>query len=620
MKRLGMILVLASTFAIVWGHAQYLLWLDLSGDWRISVDDRPEYARPDFDDSAWPTVHVPSGRRRPESGIRPVLWIRRSVELPREAAREPLTLAIGVPNGVYELYVNGRQIPTVATLDRLEDAEIQRPRTYDLPPDLTSSGKLVIALRTRSLRNPPNWMLPDIGPYAITTSAESVRNEGQRQLLAQFRAYAPYIVFGGAFAATGVLCILLWFGYPQRMELLWFALFLIVTGGDLFWETFALVSDFKQWNHAGVPALLSTFITVAFPLRTCFTLAAIRARSRWLYGAFWALWLLAVAGYFWRWIPSPQIERMSASFGFVALIVLGWYWRRLPRTRSRLEDHLFFAVLSLPEVFYVENGIAQYLTGNPVRHLVISGYLIPYRLLVHLPLLAIIFLMLIRRVGADRREQQRLSGELEAARTVQRLLFSGDVQGVDAVYRPAHEVGGDFYQVLPLDDGAKLVAIGDVSGKGLRAAMVVSMIVGILRLHRDLSPGALLAQINRAIAGSLDGGFVTCVMARIAPDGSAVIANAGHPMPYAGGEELALDGGLPLGIVPEAVWPEARIPAEDLTLVSDGVVEAANPQGELFGFERTREMSTRSAAEIAEAARAWGQNDDITVVTVRRPA
>ena len=617
MKRLRMILMLALTGAVVGGHAQSILWLDLSGDWRISTDDRPEYARLDFDDSGWDTVRLPSGKPRAQGPNRPVRWIRRSVELPWEAQRQTVALTIGIPNDIYELYVNGRQLPTIGTLDRLENARIARPRTYDLPPDLARSGKLVIALRTRQLRQTVLWLLPDIGPYAITTSAQAPRNEGQRQLLVRFRAYAPYIVFGGAFAAIGGLCILLWLGYRQRTELLWFAFFLIVTGGDQAWQVFALVSDFKQWTHAGEPSLMYTFLTLSFPLRSCFVLAAIRVRSPWFYAVFWALWFLLAAGY-WGWIPSFNIEQMSAFFGFLTSIILGSYWAHLPRTRSLLHDHLFFAVLSLPQLFYLENGVAQYLTGNPARNLVIGGYLIPYRLVVLLPLLAVIFLLLIRRIAADRREQQRLAGELEAARTVQRLLFSGSVEGVEAVYRPAHEVGGDFYQVLPLDGGAMLVAVGDVSGKGLKAAMVVSMVVGILRLHRDLTPGALLAQIDRVIAGSLDGGFVTCVIVRIAPDGSAVVANAGHPMPYGDGQELAIDGGLPLGIVADATWPELRIAARHLTLLSDGVVEAANARGELFGFDRTREISMKPAAAIAEAAQTWGQTDDITVVTVRR--
>ena len=106
------------------------------------------------------------------------------------------------------------------------------------------------------------------------------------------------------------------------------------------------------------------------------------------------------------------------------------------------------------------------------------------------------------------------------------------------------------------------------------------------------------------------------------PRGSLVLAaSAGHPNPYLDGLEVELDAGLPLGIADDATYKEVELrllPGSQITLVSDGVVEAANRKNELFGFDRKREISGQSAQEIADAAKAWGQNDDITVVTVRR--
>ena len=98
------------------------------------------------------------------------------------------------------------------------------------------------------------------------------------------------------------------------------------------------------------------------------------------------------------------------------------------------------------------------------------------------------------------------------------------------------------------------------------------------------------------------------------------IANAGHPSPYCDGREVTVEAGLPLGVVAGVTYEESVVQGERFTFVSDGVVEAENSRRELFGFDRTRESSTKSAREIAEAAKAWGQNDDITVVTVRRSA
>ena len=111
--------------------------------------------------------------------------------------------------------------------------------------------------------------------------------------------------------------------------------------------------------------------------------------------------------------------------------------------------------------------------------------------------------------------------------------------------------------------------------------------------------------------------------ARLEADGQVTIANAGHLAPYLDGVETQVENGLPLGLDPEAHYPETTLtllPGSSLTILSDGVVEAENAQRELFGFDRTRDISSKPAQEIADAAKAWGQNDDITVVTVRRNA
>jgi serine phosphatase RsbU (regulator of sigma subunit) len=148
--------------------------------------------------------------------------------------------------------------------------------------------------------------------------------------------------------------------------------------------------------------------------------------------------------------------------------------------------------------------------------------------------------------------------------------------------------------------------------------MLASVALGTLR-HPDMqSPGGLLKDLNAALHGQTGGGFVTCCAALLRHDGQLTVANAGHPSPYVDGRELAVEAGLPLGIVADATYEEAVSHGSSITLISDGVLEAENAQRELFGFERSLEISKRSAQEIAEAARAWGQTDDITVVTIRR--
>ncbi len=182
------------------------------------------------------------------------------------------------------------------------------------------------------------------------------------------------------------------------------------------------------------------------------------------------------------------------------------------------------------------------------------------------------------------------------------------------------EAGGDFYFTRPEPGGGLLVVVGDVSGKGLKAAMLVAVALGAAGSTKATSPAAVLSTINQALLGRTGGGFVTACCARFDPDGTVTIANAGHPSPYCDGREVETEGGLPLGIAPEVAYEDAIVSGERFTFVSDGVVEAENAKRELFGFDRTREISTQSAAEIAETAKAWGQNDDITVVTVSRNA
>ena len=233
--------------------------------------------------------------------------------------------------------------------------------------------------------------------------------------------------------------------------------------------------------------------------------------------------------------------------------------------------------------------------------------------------------VLYLRFRHDQAAQLNMEKELAAGQRAQQLLMessTADIPGftIEKAYLPAREVGGDFYQFIQRPDGGLLAVVGDVSGKGLEAAMVGSTLLGALRLADTLSPGVILAKLNDALRKGSQGGFVSCCCALFTPDGRVTLANAGHPSPYANGCEVDTEPGLPLGLAEIAEYPETRfeLGSSAITFVSDGVVEAENSQRELFGFDRTREISRKRAAEIADAAKAWGQNDDITVVTVRR--
>jgi serine phosphatase RsbU (regulator of sigma subunit) len=167
--------------------------------------------------------------------------------------------------------------------------------------------------------------------------------------------------------------------------------------------------------------------------------------------------------------------------------------------------------------------------------------------------------------------------------------------------------------------------IGDVSGKGMPAAMAVSLLVGTVRTlaHYTQSPGELLTAMSQRMMTRSSGSFTTCLMLRADPDGTLTVANAGHIAPYLAGKELPLENGLPLGLAAESPYAESTFhlaPGQQLTLLTDGVVEARDKTGALYGFERTAILSIQPAETIARAAQAFGQDDDITVLTLARLA
>jgi hypothetical protein len=238
----------------------------------------------------------------------------------------------------------------------------------------------------------------------------------------------------------------------------------------------------------------------------------------------------------------------------------------------------------------------------------------------------------IRDLIRDRRDKQRMAAELAAGRAVQHVLIPEEVPAIpgfniQSVYKPFGEVGGDFFQVLPISSdsvsGGVLVIIGDVSGKGMPAAMTVSLLVGTVRTlaHYTSSPGEILAAMNQRMLARSNGGFTTCLVLRADADGALTIANAGHIPPYIGGKELQFESGLPLGISADTIYAESTFqlsPEQQLTLLTDGVVEARDKAGTLFGFERSASLSTQPAEAIAHAAQSFGQDDDITVLSVTR--
>jgi predicted ester cyclase len=248
----------------------------------------------------------------------------------------------------------------------------------------------------------------------------------------------------------------------------------------------------------------------------------------------------------------------------------------------------------------------------------------------------------------EARERERLEQELQVARQIQQSLLpeaTPELDGweVTTYYEPAREVGGDFYDFLEFEDGRLGLVVGDATGKGMPAALVMSTTRGMLRavVQSLESPGEVLARVNEALVADIPPNmFVTCLYAVLdPPSGRLVYANAGHDLPYlrhhSGDAEELRASGMPLGLMPNMRYEEKEAVlalSDNALFYSDGLVEAHDPKREMFGFPRLRRLVAEQAAEerslvafLMDELRSftgegWEQEDDITLVTLRRSA
>jgi serine phosphatase RsbU (regulator of sigma subunit) len=252
---------------------------------------------------------------------------------------------------------------------------------------------------------------------------------------------------------------------------------------------------------------------------------------------------------------------------------------------------------------------------------------------------------LVRQQEAEARNRERMEQELKIAQLIQQQFLPKavpDLHGwhLAAFYRPARTVGGDFYDFIELPDGRVMVVVGDVTDKGVPAALVMASTHALLRSDAPqmLAPGAVLARVNDLLCEDIPAHmFVTCLALVLDPaTGEIVFANAGHNLPYlrtAGGVVELRATGMPLGLMPEMKYDEQTAmmrPGESLLLHSDGLAEAHNADREMFGFPRLaalvgRDLSGEELIDtcMAEFTRFTGgetqeQEDDITLVTLER--
>ena len=253
---------------------------------------------------------------------------------------------------------------------------------------------------------------------------------------------------------------------------------------------------------------------------------------------------------------------------------------------------------------------------------------------------------LVREHEAEAVTRQRFEQELEVARLIQQNFLPKelpDLPGwqIAAYYRPAREVGGDFYDVIPLSDGRVAFVVGDVTDKGVPAALVMSATRSVLRAsaQRLIEPGVVLERVNEHLCPDMPAKmFVTCLYGVLDPaTGLLRFANAGHDLPYvktADGVVELRARGMPLGLMPGMAYEEKEAvlqPGESVLLHSDGVVEAHDPERDMFGFPRLKEtvadapggqaLIDRVLADLdAFTGPSAEQEDDITMVTLERSA
>jgi hypothetical protein len=631
----------------------------LDKGWRVGITSNPKAADPDFDDSTWPIRDAKDSFEEVQDDAdtaagnpnashagkhqRPHVWFRQHIRLKQN--HDPLFLMIELPpsqNGSSSaesisviVYVNGRVIQPEGPHGNEFDRYQQITRIYALNLQASDSSLTLV------IRSP---FFP-IGGAAYTNffADRKVRlgNREEMDRLLELWSHRtlferlPRLVNAVLLFVLALFLLALYFTQRGHVEYLWLALYELFQAPINFIE---LAGGTAHLDHVLAFAAILQILAISAYLYFEFLVAFLALRKRWfiLLLRFSAPILAGILPTLLA-LDHELLPPILAVAIFLACLlwILGWmvfiFFTLIHATlRRNFEAGLLLTSLLLSLVAWIETilrlGMSNF-AGRPF-HSLLSFQAGPIP--IHIDSVAsfvgtfVIVLIIFTRFLRVQRDQERASSELEAARSVQELMIPQEKMvtpgfEVESIYNPANEVGGDFYYVHPTSDGGLIVVIGDVAGKGLKAAMNVSMLMGALRSTAETSPAKILTRLNRVLVGS--DSFTTCQAAWFGANGALVIANAGHLPPYLNSQEVALPGGLPLGVLANGSYEETHLylhPGDRILLMSDGVVEARQPSGELFGFDRVHNLSNQTAFYIADAAKDFGQDDDITVLTVRR--
>ncbi len=624
--------------------------VSLDGAWRFHPGDSPAdpaapqkllWAEPAFGDSAWPLLQ--SDRSWSAQGYPDMSgygWYRFTVSVPPGA--EPTSLMLAPIVTSFQVFVDGRLAgssgqmpPTIFPNARI---------SYQVFP-LTQAGNAAAARTVHvAIRvwHSPIW--PGYlggGPYAggnLAGDQSLVAQEQSHRQVAQSVRFIDYYAYSIAAGLVGLAILCLFLIRKAEREYLWFAVMLLAQAADS-----ALNVSKEVYAFPPVPVfdlidgiLAALNIFAAF----CFFSRVLNARAGLLGRVLLVLVVLSPfpAVFYWPGWTSPGAGAIVQLLLLLPAAV--WiFWLLGKRALAGNLDARLLLIPTLLDVgFYVADNVAIVLAQVGWsrfprildRPIPLPPFTMRPGVLLHLVFLLAMCVFLILRFTRARRREVWLAGEYEAARQIQQVLLPDRQDqcpgfNVDCIYQPAEQVGGDFFQQIGDGQCGMLIVVGDVSGKGLPAAMLVSVLVGAVRAQasHDTDPTAMLRSLNDRLMGRTHGGFTTCLAAHITAGGLLTLANAGHLPPSVNGQEIDIPGSLPLGIVSDANFECATVqlaPGDRLTFVSDGVVEAqsksSSRSNDLFGFDRTRELSREPASVIADAARLFGQTDDITVVTV----
>ena len=624
----------------------------LGGRWQFKTGDDMSWAAPGLDDSQWEQIGAnATWGAQTHPNYTGYAWYRRHIHIaPAPGAAADVALYLPPVQDACEIYWNG---VLVARFGALPPHQVwyysPPPRTFGLGP--VRDGVLAF----RMWKAPPvSFDSGDLGGFTAPPIV------GSPEAIAALKAVSDYrwmrsrqFVWGVDFISllVVVLALFTWLRDRTQWLLFWIAGFFLGPLGVTFFLGLRIPWSFNFAIGAAQPFFGMTDVSLWFVLIWMLDLHENRRLVR--FARFLAVLnivvtsidgVLSLLNGVSSWVAQVQLadaictgifttceafalvlvayaviqrKKLALSRWLVAIFAFTWDMINVVRIafeQGRRFTHWTFAEkIATPLITF---------NGNSVNASSIAQVLL---------LISLVYAV-YRYVAEDRRRQAALEQEFKNAREVQQVLVPEELPSlpgfaVTSAYRPAQEVGGDFFQIIPLESGSTLVLLGDVSGKGLKAAMAVSLIVGAARMIVDYtsSPAEILAGLNRRLCGRLQGGFATCIAMRLDRDGSSTISSAGHPAPFLNKQEMNLPGALPLGMEPTTAYEETVVRlgvGDHFALYTDGLLEARSQSGELYSFARLETLfaGQPNAAEATMAAVNFGQDDDITVLTLTRLA